>query len=259
VAAGDIACPSGLGPSADQCQMAATAKLVESLHPSVVVPLGDEQYELGKAADFAAVYDATWGRFKDITDPVPGNHEYTGGKAAGYFGTFGDRAHPPNGWYSVGVGAWHLVLLNSVCAAIGGCGEGSPEYQWLQHDLETTTSPCILAAWHHPRWSSGLHGSDATFDPFWQLLAAHGADVVLSGHDHDYERFAPKQGVTEFVVGTGGRSHYPMPQTIEGSAAHDTEDFGVLELTLHDTGYDWRFHPVGTSAFTDAGSAGCSQ
>ena len=178
----------------------------------------------------------------------------------------------PSDWYAFNAGPARFYVLEASWANsnVGNADlyendfdahwtASRAEYQWLQHDLETTTSPCILAAWHHPRWSSGLHGSDATFDPFWQLLAAHGADVVLSGHDHDYERFAPKQGVTEFVVGTGGRSHYPMPQTIEGSAAHDTEDFGVLELTLHDTGYDWRFHPVGTSAFTDAGSAGCSQ
>jgi hypothetical protein len=257
VAAGDIACPEGLETSPVQCQMETTAQKVESLHPTAVITLGDEQYELGKPGDFAAVYDKTWGRFKDKTYPVPGNHEYAGGKAPGYFGEFGDRAHPPDGWYSVDVGTWHLVLLNSVCSAIGGCGEGSREYQWLQQDLESTKAACILAAWHHPRWSSGLHGSDPGYEPFWQLLAAHGADIVLSGHDHHYERFAPKQGITQFVVGTGGRSLYPIPGKEDGSLTRNDTDFGVLELTLHDGSYDWHFSPAGQGIFSDAGSAPC--
>jgi hypothetical protein len=251
VAAGDIACPPARAPSPAECQMAATGALAESLHPDVLLPLGDLQYETGRAADFAASYDATWGRMKAITRPVVGNHEYAGGKAPGYFGSFGAAAHPPDGWYSFDLGPWHLIVLNSVCAAVGGCGEGSREYAWLQADLEATTSECILAAWHHPRWSSGLHHSDATYEPFWQLLAQHGADLVLSGHDHHFERFTPKQGIVQYVVGTGGRSLYPILQREEGSAAAQSRGFGVLELRLFADRYEASFEPVPGFGYTE--------
>jgi 3',5'-cyclic AMP phosphodiesterase CpdA len=258
VAAGDIACRAGMAVGAAQCQMAATAALAESLHPDLVMPLGDLQYDLGKAADFAASYDATWGRLKSLTRPVPGNHEYTGGKANGYFGEFGATAHGPDGWYSFDVPAgWHVVVLNSVCAAVGGCGPGSRQYQWLQADLDATSSECILAAWHHPRWSSGLHHSDATYEPFWQLLAQHGADVVLSGHDHHYERFEPKDGIVQIVAGTGGRNLYPIVQREAGSAAAQTSGFGVLELELRRDGYTARYHPVPGFDYGDEVTRGC--
>jgi 3',5'-cyclic AMP phosphodiesterase CpdA len=257
VAAGDIACVPGKATSNVECQMAATASLVESLRPDVVLPLGDLQYELGKADDFSQSYDASWGRLKPITRPVPGNHEYAGGKASGYFGYFGESAHAPGGWYSFTLGAWHIIVLNSVCSAVGGCDEASPQYQWLKHDLEQSNASCTLAAWHHPRWSSGLHGSDATFEPFWKLLADHKADVVLSGHDHHYERFAPKAGIVEFVVGTGGRSLYPVVRRLPGSEAMQTNGFGVLELELHDTSYDFAYRPISGFDFTDSGTGTC--
>jgi 3',5'-cyclic AMP phosphodiesterase CpdA len=237
--------------------MAATAELAESLHPDVVLPLGDLQYETGRAQDFAAAYDRTWGRLKSVTHPVPGNHEYAGGKAPGYYGYFGAAAHPPDGWYSFDVGTWHVIVLNSICAAIGGCGAGSREYEWLRADLEATTSECIVAAWHHPRWSSGLHHSDDNYEPFWQLLAQHGADVVLSGHDHHYERFAPDDGIVEFVVGTGGRSLYPAVLPEKGSVTSSDDGFGVLELQLREHSYTARFHPIAGNRYTDASSADC--
>ncbi len=261
VAAGDIACAPGGVPVAGECQMEATAALVESLDADVVAPLGDLQYERGEAANFAGSYDKTWGRFRDRTHPAPGNHEYAGGQAQGYFGTFGAAADGVDGrgWYSYDLGAWHVVVLNSVCSAVGGCGEGSPQLAWLREDLAARKAKCTLAYWHHPRWSSGFHGSDDGYEPFWQALTAAGADVVLSGHDHDYERFAPRDGLRQFVVGTGGRSLYPVVARESGSEIVDTATFGVLALTLRPNGYDWRFVPVpgGSSTFTDGGSAGC--
>jgi hypothetical protein len=230
-----------------------------SLQPDVVLPLGDLQYETGRSADFAASYDATWGRMKAITRPVVGNHEYAGGKAPGYFGSFGAAAHPPDGWYSFDLAdeSWHVVVLNGNCALVGGCGEGSRQYEWLRTNLESTTATCILAAWHQPRWSSGLHHSDPNYEPFWQLLAQHGADLVLGGHDHHYERFAAKQGIVQLVVGTGGRSLYPAPFAERGSVVRNANGFGVLELDLQRGSYRGAFRPIPGNPFTDEFSASC--
>ncbi|MBW3651484.1 MAG: metallophosphoesterase [Actinobacteria bacterium] len=260
VAAGDIACKPGQPVTPAQCQMEATARVVESLAPTVVTPLGDLQYERGEASGFAQSYDPTWGRFKGITRPAPGNHEYAGGKARGYFGYFGPAAAGVDGrgWYSYDLGGWHIVALNSVCSAVGGCGEGSPQLAWLRADLESSKAECVLAYWHHARHSSGLHGSDAGYEAFWQVLSSAGADVVLSGHDHHYERFAPIAGIRQFVVGTGGRSLYPVPAPLPHSEARNTSTFGVLAVGLREDGYDWRFVPVAGASFTDEGSAGCS-
>lgn len=260
VAAGDIACVPGKAVTPAECQHEATARLVESLAPDVVAPLGDLQYEFGEAKNFAASYEPTWGRFKERTRPAVGNHEYAGGRAPGYYGYFGDAAGGVDGrgWYSYDVGTWHVVVLNSVCAVVG-CGEGSDQLAWLRADLGANPRRCILAYWHHPRWTSGLHGVDESVQPFWDALSAAGADVVLGGHDHHYERFAPIQGIRQFVAGTGGRNLYPVLSQIEGSEAVDTRTFGVLALTLRDDGYDWRFVaiPGSASGFTDEGSAPC--
>ncbi|HET9443532.1 MAG TPA: metallophosphoesterase [Acidimicrobiales bacterium] len=259
VAAGDIACVPGMAPTPQQCQMEATAQLVESLGPTVVAPLGDLQYDRGEAENFAGSYGPTWGRFKAVTRPAPGNHEYAGGRAPGYYGFFEGAADGADGrgWYSYDVGAWHVVALNSVCAPAGGCGEGSPQLAWLRADLAATPARCILAYWHHPRYSSGLHGGSEAVEPFWQALAAAGADVVLSGHDHHYERLAPIGGIRQFVVGTGGRNLYPVLGRLPESEIRDSVTFGVLALTLRPDGYDWRFLPVPGRSFTDAGSASC--
>jgi hypothetical protein len=257
VAAGDIACVPGKPVTAGECRMEETAALAESLDPDVVLPLGDLQYERGEAANFAASYDATWGRLKEKTRPVVGNHEYAGGRAHGYYSYFGEAAHPPDGWYSFDLGPWHVVVLNSVCAAVGGCGPGSRQHEWLRADLEATTSSCILAAWHHPRWSSGLHHSEDDYEPFWQLLAARGADLVLSGHDHHYERFAPDDGIVQVIVGTGGRSLYPAALPEVGSRTADSGGFGVLELVLHEGGYVGSFHPIAGNDYRDAFWSDC--
>lgn len=244
IAAGDIGSCSSDGDEA-------TAALVDR-QPGTVLTLGDTAYERGTAAEYATCYGPTWGRFKDRTKPAPGNHDYGTGVATGYFGYFGVPDH-----YSFDLGAWHLIALDSNCGLVGGCGPGSPEERWLRADMAAHPARCTLAYWHHPRWSSGLHHSSAAVDGLWQAMVAGHGDVVLNGHDHDYERFAPIQGVREFVVGTGGRSHYPFGVTEPGSEVRNGETFGVLVLTLHPTSYDWRFVPAGGSTFTDRGSSPC--
>jgi hypothetical protein len=213
---------------------------------------------------------------KSITHPVPGNHEYrtsggtdcdASGQAGGYFGYFGAAAGAAGtGYYSFDVGSWHMIALNSNCSAIGGCGAGSPEERWLVADLASHRSRCTLAYWHHPRFSSGSAGDDAEVASFWQDLIAGGADVVLNGHAHGYERFAPQSadqasdptgGLREFVVGTGGEDFQPFTTSKQLTEARNNRTFGVLFLTLHPRGYDWRFAPVAGSSFTDSGSASC--
>jgi acid phosphatase type 7 len=263
VAAGDIACVPGMAVTATECRHEATAALVESLAPNVVAPLGDLQYEYGEAANFAASYDPTWGRFKDRTRPAVGNHEYAGGRARGYFGYWAGTPGAGvdgRGWYSYDLGDWHVVVLNSVCSVVG-CDEASEQLAWLRADLAAHPRACTLAYFHHPRYTSGLHGEDRSVQPLWDALAGAGADVVLGGHDHHYERFAPVDGIRQFVVGTGGRNLYPVLFRAPGSEAIDTRTFGVLALTLRSDGYDWRFVaiPGTTGGFSDAGSVGCGE
>lgn len=217
--------------------------------------LGDIAYESGTANDFDSCFKPAWGRYVPRIRPALGNHEYGSGSAAVAISLF---RIPPRGWYSYSIGTWHVIVLNSNCGEVGGCGSGSPQWRWLRNDLASHPARCTLAYWHHPRFSSGLHGSNADYAPFWNLLAQARADVVLQGHDHDYERFAPQQGIRSFVVGTGGRSLYPFLVPRPGSAVRNDDTFGVLQLTLRPTGYDWAFRPVAGRAFRDAGRSSCS-
>lgn len=262
VGAGDIAdCAS----SGDE----ATAALVAGI-PGTVFTVGDNVYDNGTPSEFANCYDPSWGQFKDRTHPAVGNHEYNTPGAAGYYGYFGAAAaDPTQGWYSYDVGAWHVVVLNSECTQIGGCGYGRAEEQWLRADLAAHPTTCTAAIWHEPRYSSGTaHGDDNSTTAFWEDLYYAGADLVINGHDHDYERFAPMNprgeadpthGLREFVVGTGGKNLTGFGNTIQpNSVVHDASTFGVLKLTLHDASYDWQFVPVaGGTGFTDAGTANC--
>ncbi len=262
MAAGDIACPPA---SAAGCPSEGTAALAASRGPDVVAMLGDAQYEDGTLAEFQGSYDLTWGTLKAVTKPAVGNHEYHTGGAAGYYTYFGAAAGDPSkGWYSYEAGAWHVVVLNSNCAAVGGCGAGSAQEQWLRADLGAHPTACTLAYWHHPRFSSGPHGSNATYDAFWRALQDGGADVVLNGHDHVYERFHRQlpdgtqstAGIKEFVVGTGGRGLSGFSSTAPNSAFRSSSANGVLELVLHADSYDWRFLPVGGAAL-DSGTTAC--
>jgi len=272
-AAGDVACDpadpgyQGGSGTATTCRMKDTSDLLVGAGLDAVLLLGDNQYEDGALLKYDASYDPTWGRVKAITRPIPGNHEYNTAGAAGYFAYFGAAAGGPGAsYYSFDLGGWHLVALDSNCGAVGGCGAGSPEERWLAADLAAHAGVCTLAYWHHPRFSSGQHGDDATFVPFWADLHAAGADLVLNGHDHDYERFAPQDekgaadplgGVREFVVGTGGKNHTAFATLRAQSEARSADTFGVLALTLHPGRYDWRFLPAAGGTFEDSGSGVC--
>ena len=263
-AAGDIACAPGQPSSGAECKMEATSRLLIRRGLVGVVTLGDNQYEDGALWRFRRSYGATWGRVKNITLPVAGNHEYHTPGADGFFRYFGDAAGR-RGYYGVRLDEWQLVVLNSVCFAVGGCGRGSPQLRWLRNVLQADASACTVAAWHHPRFSSGLHGNDRTYERFWQALYSDGAEMVLNGHDHHYERFAPQTpdrrvdregGIREFVVGTGGRSLYPIRQVRQNSVIRRGNAFGVLVLTLHPDRYEWQFLGVGGRTL-DSGSAPC--
>ncbi|WP_219416140.1 metallophosphoesterase family protein [Pseudonocardia nigra] len=268
VAAGDIACAPGGEPTPQDCRHEDTAALVEELGPDVVLALGDTQYEEADAEEYAASYDRTWGRFLDITYAVAGNHEYLSGDADDYFAYFGDRAGKPDqGWYSFDVEGWHVVVLNSECDEVGGCEADSPQGEWLAADLAENPARCTLAAWHNPRFSSGAeHGSDEDVAPLWELLDEAGAELVLSGHEHVYERFAPQDadgtaddaGMVQFVVGTGGEELRELGETADRSRVRWNSSFGVLALTLRPDGYGWRFHGIEDAPEVDSGEAACS-
>jgi hypothetical protein len=262
VGAGDIA-------SCDDLAGAyATAKLIEQI-PGAVFAVGDLAYPNGSDEEFANCYGPTWGRFKDRTRPAPGNHEYQSGGASGYVRYWGAAAgDPKKGYYSYDLGRWHIVALNSECIQVGGCGATSEQGRWLQEDLIAHPVGCALAYFHRPLFSSGLaHGADPELKPIWQILYHAGVDVVINGHDHDYERFAPqdpdgksnpKQGIREFVVGTGGKNTHRLFGSIQAnSESHNADSFGVLKLTLHPKSYDWQFISEEGKSFTDFGAGTC--
>jgi len=260
LAAGDIASCASSGDEA-------TADLLDTLTGDVAV-LGDNAYESGTVAEFTNCYDPSWGRHKARTRPSAGNHEYNTAGATGYYGYFGAAAGDPSkGYYSYDLGDWHVIVINSNCSVIGGCGAGSPQEQWLRADLAANPAACTLAYWHHPRFSSGQHGDNASMQPIWQILYDYRAEVVLGGHDHNYERFAPQTptgaadpsfGIREFVVGTGGKNHRAFGSIKPNSEVRDNTSYGVLKLSLHATSYDWEFVPVAGASFTDTGSGTCN-
>jgi hypothetical protein len=245
VAAGDIASCRSRGDEA-------TAALVTRI-PGTVAVLGDAVYEYGTADDFRRCY--SWRGLRGRTRAALGNHEYYSAGAAparDYFRL------PSRGYYAYRLGAWQVVVLNSNCRPAGGCERGSPQQRWLERVLRHGTARCTLAYFHHPRFSSGWHGSDATMATLWRTLAAGGVDVAVAGHDHHYERFAPIDGIRSFVVGTGGRSLYPVLWRLPRSEITSASAYGVLRLTLHADRYEWRFVAVPGARFRDAGSAACS-
>ncbi len=257
LAAGDIA----------DCDLTAddqTAALVKTLKGTVLA-LGDNAYKFGSADDFARCYNPTWGQFKSRTHPVLGNHDYRDKGAQAYFDYFGAQAGPAGqGYYSYELGAWHIIALDSNCDIID-CRPGGPELTWLEKDLTASRADCTLAYWHHPRFTSGNHGDDQRMQSAWRTLARAGVDVVLVGHDHDYERFAqigskeeldPEGGIREFVVGTGGGALDTFTRVRALSEVRGSEH-GVLRLVLSSGRYDWEFMHVAGGTFTDSGSTAC--
>jgi hypothetical protein len=270
-AAGDIVC--GTASRGNACRDRQTADLLREIEPDVVLPLGDLQYETGTYADFINFYDLTWGKMASISRPVPGNHEYESPNARPYFDYFnglsaftGPAGDRDKGFYSFNLGEWHLIALNSECGRLGGCGPGSPQGNFLRGDLAANRRACTLAYWHHPLFSSGQNGNHGHMLPTWQMLYDAGVDVVLNGHDHSYERFAPQsstrvaepdRGIREFVVGTGGRNLTPFPTIQPNSEVRDNTSFGVLRMRLHSGSYDWRFFAITGMSLADQGAGVC--
>lgn len=242
-----------------------TGRLVESL-PGTILTLGDQAYESGAEDEFEECFDPSWGSVKKRIRPVLGNHDDATAAGGPYYEYFGDAAGTAGlGWYSFEVGDWHIIALNSNCAA-DRCDAGSPQGEWLEADLAQHRNKCTLAFWHQPRWSSGEHGSDPAVGDLWKMLYDAGVEAVLSGHDHDYERFAamdsngsadPERGIRQFVVGTGGRSLDPFGPVQPNSEARSNVSYGVLRLALQGDRYDWEFIPSTAGGYTDAGSGAC--
>jgi hypothetical protein len=281
-AAGDIACDpastsfnNGEG-NPSSCRQKYTSDLLVDADLAAVLPLGDVQYECGGYKAFLQSYEPSWGRVKSISHPVVGNHEYLTSDgtdctsynegAVGYFTYFGSGAgEPTQGYYSYDIGNWHLVALNSNCGDAGGCGDGSPQAMWLAADLAAHPTLCTLAYWHIPLFSSGGRTASNT-QLIWQILYNHDVDVILNGHDHIYERFAPQtpdgildmeRGIREFVVGTGGANLTEIATIAANSEVRNNDTYGVLKLTLHPAGYDWQFVPEADKTFTDSGTGRC--
>ena len=264
-AAGDIA--ECRGAAINETMAARTAERIAAAlstdDTARVLTLGDNAYPNGSAADYANCYDPTWGRFKQRTLPSPGNHEYHTPSASAYFDYFGALAGTQRrGYYSVDIGAWHVISLNS---NLDGAAQQA-QLDWLKTDLSARPAGCSLAFWHHPVFSSGGHGNNAVMRDAWQLLAAAGTDLVLSGHDHDYERFAPqdvdghvdmKHGIRQFVIGSGGARLTPLLIRRTNSETADNATFGVLKLDLKKSGYAWTYLPVAGGSYHDQGSAAC--
>ncbi len=256
VGAGDIA-------KCDAKEDTLTAQLLDKI-PGTIFTAGDNVYQRGKTEEFQQCYEPSWGRLKARTYPSPGNHDYYTPNAAPYYAYFGNRAGPAGkGYYSYDLGQWHIVSLNSNIDA----KKGSEQEQWLRADLKAHPQACTLAYWHHPVFSSGVHGNDPKMKEIWQTLYAFGTDVIVNGHDHNYERFAPqtaegkvdlKKGIREFVVGTGGAELRPMPLSQPNSEVKNSDSYGVIKFTLHPKSYDWEFIPIPGQTFTDKGTGTCS-
>jgi len=278
-AAGDIACDPaspnfnrGLGyPGA--CRQKLTSDLLLRMDLSSVLVTGDAQYEDGKLAAFQASFDPSWGRVKELIRPVPGNHEYRDPGAEGYFDYFNGPAIPAgpagergSGYYSFDIGNWHVLALNSECSNIGGCGPDSPQVRWLKADLAAHPVPCTLAFWHRPRFTSGRHSADGDMRPAWDALYEANADLVLGGHEHFYERFAPQnpdgvadpaRGIRQITVGMGGKSRHGFVTVAPNSEVRDNRTIGVAELTLRQGSYDWKLLAAPRGNATDTGSGSC--
>ena len=262
--AGDIA---DCGTDGDTVTADLLQQVISEYPETVVFTTGDNVYSGGTAEEFGSCYAETWGRFRDRTRPSPGNHDYDTDDASGYFGYFGDAAGTPGeGYYSYEAGDWQVLALNSNCDEIGGCDQGSPQEVWLRDELSSSDAECTLAYWHHALFSSGDHGSDPATRALFQALYDDGADLVVTGHVHNFERFAPQDpdgvhdpvsGIRQLVVGTGGAGATSFQDIAPNSEARFADGLGILELRLYADGYEWEFHAGEGSQFTDVGIEAC--
>jgi hypothetical protein len=257
IGAGDIGLCGSVGSTTSGAE--ATAKLLDR-YPGTVFTAGDNAYMSGSMDEFQRCYDPTWGRHRSRTRPTLGNHEYTSGPSA-YFSYFGSSAGSVEGYYSYNVGSWRVVALNSEIPSQGG----TPQLEWLKNELTARKSPCTAVIWHRPLFSSGRNGDNPDMRDVWRVLYDNNVDVVINGHDHTYERFAPQdpdgrpdpsRGIRQFVVGTGGAMLYEFPRIRANSEARGAA-WGVAMFTLNDGGYSWQFIPVDGASFTDSGSGTC--
>lgn len=242
-----------------------TAALLAGI-PGEIFTAGDNATDRGRLVEYTNCFAPSWGRFLERIHPAPGNHDYMTHAGQTYFEYFGAAAgEPGKGWYSYRLGKWHIVALNSNCDDVS-CKAGSPQVEWLRQDLRSHPSRCSLAYFHHPRWSSGLAGSAGWMSPFWRVLYENGVDVVVGGHDHDYERLAPmdpdgnldrQRGIRQFVAGTGGAALRPFAEPVPNSEVRIEGVHGVLKFTLYPEGYDWEFLPVGGGPALDSGLEAC--
>ena len=254
------------------CDQQGVADLVDPSRHKALLVLGDLQYEAGKYSHFIFSYDQVWGEHYGMTYPSPGNHEYITRGAAGYFKYFEPRfkdlakttaGSPQKGWYSFKIGSWHVVSLNSNCYVVG-CGPSSQQVKWLKADLRRSKSACTIAFFHHPRFASGEHGNYSALKHIWSVLQKNKVEVALAGHDHNYERLAPAlsdgrasgAGVTQFVIGTGGKSLRAMGRTSPLSVFSNNTNYGVLELALGQGSLGWKFQTT-TNGVLDSGSLAC--
>ncbi|HEX6287732.1 MAG TPA: DNRLRE domain-containing protein [Herpetosiphonaceae bacterium] len=260
VGAGDIA-------DCDSAGDEATAALLDAI-PGTVFTTGDNAYDDGASAEFAQCYGASWGRHKERTRPAIGNHEYLTANARPYFDYFGAAAgEPGRGYYTYPLGNWRVFVLNTNCDRLGGCGPDTAQYQWLEAELTAAGASCVIAYFHHPRWSSGKYQVNESVRPLYQLMYQHGVELVVAGHAHSYERFAPMtpdgeldlaRGVRQIVVGTGGKNHIDVDVNhLPNSEVRNDDTFGVLKVVLHEASYEWQFIPEAGKSFTDSGAAGC--
>lgn len=260
VGAGDIAGCAWLGDEN-------TATLLDGI-PGTVFTTGDNVYLAGTLLEYLACYEPSWGRHKARTRPAPGNHDYQTAplQGLGYFQYFGAAAGPADkGYYAYDAGPWRIIVLNGECGQIGGCGPASPQAAWLRAELAANPRECTAAIYHYPRFNSGNKGRLPSGLDLWRILHEHGAELILSGDEHVYERFAPQspdgeldpRGIRQFTVGTGGALVGGFRASVEpNSEARIAGVHGVLELTLRKHEYDWQFHAVGGAA-GDAGTGRC--
>ncbi len=262
VAVGDIACEPGEVATANTCRQADTAALARSLRPDLVLTLGDHQYNANTLDGYKGSYDKSWGSLRSLTRPTIGNHEYVTPGAAGYFSYFKDRQPGPPGYYRIAANGWNIYSLNSNCDRVSCATEAA----WLNRQMAAYPSRCSIITMHHPRYSSGLeHGDNTAVKPLWAAAYRHRNDVVLSGHDHDYERFLPmdgrghvkrRRGMVEFVVGTGGKNLYHLGTRKRGSAYYQATTPGVLVLGLGAKAYSWSYRSI-SGATLDSGTRRC--